>query len=96
MLGKEEVLKVATLSKLELKEEEIEIFSQQLPKIVEFVEKLEELDTKDVPPFYELQSIEAPMRDDVSQKGLSNEEAVKNAPQTEGGFFIVPRVVGTE
>jgi len=72
-----------------LGKEEIEIFSQQLPKIVEFVEKLEELDTKDVPPFYELQEIDAPMRDDVVQE-------TKNAPFSEGGFFVVPRVVGTE
>ncbi len=96
MVGKEEVLKVASLSKLELKKEEIEIFSQQLPKIIEFVEKLEELETKDVPPFYELQEIDAPMREDIAKEGLSNEEATKNAPVSEGGFFVVPRVVGTE
>ena len=96
MLKKDEVLKVANLSKLELKKEEIEIFSQQLPKIVEFVERLEGLDTKGVLPFYELQEVDAPMRDDVVQKGLTNEEATKNAPVSEGGFFVVPRVVGTE
>ncbi len=93
MLDKEMVLKVAKLSKLQLKEEEIEIFSKQLPEIIGFIEKLEELDTENILPFYELIDKKAPLREDVPQESLSQEEALANAPQAENGFFVVPRVV---
>ena len=96
MIDKETVIKVAQLSKLKLTDEEVELFSKQLGDILGFVEKLEELDTENILPFYEINQQEAPMRDDVPQKGLSNEEALSNAPQSERGFFVVPRVVSAE
>lgn len=96
MIDRDTVIKVAQLSKLQLKEEEIELFSKQLSQILEFIEKLEELDTENILPFYELNQQEAPMRDDIPEKGLSNEEALSNAPQAENGFFVVPRVVSAE
>ena len=96
MLDKNEVIKVAKLSKLELKEEEIQIFSEQLPKIIDFIEKLEELNTEDIEPYYELIDIETPMREDEPEESLPKELSLKNAPLAEEGFFIVPRVVGSE
>ncbi len=96
MIDRETVLKVAQLSKLKLKEEEVKLFSKQLSDILGFVEKLEELDTKNILPFYELNNQETPMRDDLPEDGLTNEEALSNAPQSEKGFFIVPRVVSAE
>jgi len=96
MLNKEDVIKVAKLAKLELSEEELEIFSTQLPEIIKFVEKLEELDTKNILPFYEMKNREAPLRADIPKEGLSTEEALTNAPQAENGFFVVPRVVKAE
>ncbi|MBK3333247.1 Asp-tRNA(Asn)/Glu-tRNA(Gln) amidotransferase subunit GatC [Persephonella atlantica] len=96
MIDRETVLKVAQLSKLKLKEEEVKLFSKQLSDILGFIEKLEELDTENILPFYELINQETPMRDDQVEKGLTNEEALSNAPQSEKGFFVVPRVVSTE
>ncbi|NPA52296.1 MAG: Asp-tRNA(Asn)/Glu-tRNA(Gln) amidotransferase subunit GatC [Aquificae bacterium] len=93
MLKKEDVIKVAQLAKLRLKEEEIELFSKQLPQIVSFVEKLSELDTEDVKPFYEVIEKTTPLREDIPQKGLTQEQALSNAPEAENGFFVVPRVV---
>jgi aspartyl-tRNA(Asn)/glutamyl-tRNA(Gln) amidotransferase subunit C len=93
MIDKETVLNVAKLSRLELTEEEVEIFSKQLGDIIGFVEKLNELDTENVPPFYELINTETPMREDIPEESLSNEEALKNAPQKDKGFFVVPRVI---
>ena len=93
MLKKEDVIKVAQLAKLKLKEEEIELFSKQLPQIVNFVEKLNELDTENVKPFYELIDKTTPMREDIPENGFSQEEALSNAPEAEDGFFVVPRVV---
>ncbi len=93
MLDRESVIKIAKLAKLELSEEEVEKFSVQLPKILDFIEKLEELDTENILPFYELIDKEAPLREDRPEAGLSREEALMNAPQAENGFFVVPRVV---
>ncbi len=93
MLDKESVVKIAKLAKLELNEEEVEKFSQQLPKILEFIEKLEELDTENILPFYELIDKESPLREDIPENGLKREEALANAPEAENGFFVVPRVV---
>lgn len=96
MINKETVVKVAQLSKLKLTEEEVQLFSKQLGDILSFIERLEELDTENILPFYEINQQEAPMRDDIPEKGLSNEEALSNAPQSEKGFFVVPRVVSAE
>ncbi|WP_456465843.1 Asp-tRNA(Asn)/Glu-tRNA(Gln) amidotransferase subunit GatC [Persephonella sp.] len=96
MIDRETVTKVAQLSKLKLTEEEVELFSKQLGDILNFIKKLEELDTENILPFYELNQQETPMRDDIPQEGLSNEEALSNAPQSEKGFFVVPRVVSAE
>ncbi|WP_457640086.1 Asp-tRNA(Asn)/Glu-tRNA(Gln) amidotransferase subunit GatC [Persephonella sp.] len=96
MIDKETVIKVAQLSKLKLTEDELELFSKQLSDILKFIEKLEELDTEDILPFYELNQQEAPMRDDIPQEGLSREEALANAPQADRGAFVVPRVVSAE
>lgn len=96
MLNKEQVLKVATLSKLKLSEEEIGLFLKQLPEIVKFIEKLENLNTEDILPFYELIDQKAPLRKDEVKPGLSQEEALANAPEKENGFFVVPKVIKTE
>lgn len=94
MIDRNTVLNVAKLSKLELTEEEIEMFSKQLGDILKFVEKLNELDTENVEPFYELINQKTPLREDIPKEGLTQKEALKNAPQKEDGFFVVPRVVG--
>ena len=96
MIDKDTVLKIAQLSKLQLSEEEIQLFSKQLPQIIQFIEKLEELETENILPFYELINTPAPLRKDEVKAGLSQEDALKNAPQAEDGFFVVPRVVKAE
>ncbi len=96
MIDKETVLNVAKLSRLKLKDEEVEIFSQQLGDILNFVEKLNELNTENVPPFHELIDKKTPLRKDKPESSLDTEEALKNAPKREGNFFVVPRVVKGE
>lgn len=88
------VFTVANLARLELSEEEAKVFPKQFSDIVSFIENLKEVDTKDTPPFYQLMQEETPYRDDVPSGSISNEDALKNAPHQEGGFFVVPRVVG--
>ncbi|WP_461829276.1 Asp-tRNA(Asn)/Glu-tRNA(Gln) amidotransferase subunit GatC [Aquifex sp.] len=86
------VIKIANLAKLELKEEEIELFQKQMADILDFVSQLEELDTEGVEPYIQ-EFTETPMREDVPKPSLPREKALMNAPEQEDGFFVVPRVV---
>lgn len=88
------VFTVANLAKLKLSEEEAKIFPKQFANIVSFIENLKEVDTQDVPPFYQLIHEETPYREDTPAGSISNDDALRNAPLAEGGFFVVPRVVG--
>ncbi|MEZ0323069.1 MAG: Asp-tRNA(Asn)/Glu-tRNA(Gln) amidotransferase subunit GatC [Hydrogenothermaceae bacterium] len=88
------VFTVANLAKLKLSEEEAEVLPKQFMDIVGFIENLKEVNTENVPPFYELMMEETPYREDIVTKSISNEDVVKNAPQSEGGFFVVPKIIG--
>jgi aspartyl-tRNA(Asn)/glutamyl-tRNA(Gln) amidotransferase subunit C len=92
MVDREWVRKIAHLARLKLTEEEIETFQSQLGDILRFVDQLNDLDTEGVEPYIE--EVETtPMREDEPGGSLSQEEALMNAPEREGGFFVVPRVV---
>ena len=92
MVDKDWVKKVAHLARLELKEEEAEVFSRQMKDILDFVKQLEEVDTSQVEPYIEKVK-ETPMREDSPHTCLPQDKALMNAPQREDGFFVVPRIV---
>ena len=93
-----DVEKIAELSRIELTVEETDLFTEQLSSILTHVEKLNELDTEDTPPMSHCApgggDIEYTKRDDVVRPSLGQELAVENAPDTEAGYFKVPRVIG--
>ena len=93
MLSKEEVLYVGNLARIELKEEEIEKFVEQLSDILKYVEKLNEIDTSDVEPMAHVVDIPTPMRDDVVKNPKGKEEALANAPERDDDYFKVPKVI---
>ena len=92
-ITKEEVLHVAHLARLEFGEEEIDVFTGQLADILNYVAKLNELDTREVEPTYHALKLRNVFRDDQVKTSLPTEEALKNAPQREDGFFVVPKVI---
>jgi aspartyl-tRNA(Asn)/glutamyl-tRNA(Gln) amidotransferase subunit C len=93
-LTRENVEKIAALSRLKFKEEEIETFRNQLNNILAYVDKLAEVNTDDVEPVFHAFEAKNVFREDIVKPSLSNELAVKNAPNAEEGAFIVPKVVG--
>ena len=95
MIDRETVLKVAYLARLQLTEEEVELFSKQLGDILDFVNKMNEVNTEGVEPFV-LDYGETPTREDEPGQTLPKEEIEKNAPQFENGYFVVPRIFETE
>ena len=88
-----QVRRVALLSRLELSDEEITQFSGQLSAIVDYIEKLNELDTADVEPLAHCLGLHNVLRDDTSRPSLSNEQALANAPDEAEGCFKVPKIL---
>ena len=92
-LTKEEVNKVAHLARLELKKDEVERLTGDMNNILDYISKLNELDTDSVEPTCHAVSVTNAFRDDVQKGDFSIEEAVANAPVTEEGNFKVPKVI---
>jgi aspartyl-tRNA(Asn)/glutamyl-tRNA(Gln) amidotransferase subunit C len=92
-----DVKKIADLARLELTAVETELFTQQLSSILGHVQKLNELDTTDVTPMSHCSSAggdsEYAKRDDQVRPSIGQKVAVENAPDSEAGFFKVPKVV---
>ena len=91
-VSKEEVEKIAALAKLNLSEDEKEKFTVQLSEILDYVEKLNELDTTNIKPLYHVLEFDTPLRDDIPKISLTREEALMNAPAKEDGYFKTPKV----
>ena len=84
---------LAKLSRLQFNEQEKEIIKKDLQRMIEFVDKLKELDTTGVAPLLHMTSSVNVLREDVVQGSISREDALKNAPETDGVFFKVPKVI---
>jgi aspartyl-tRNA(Asn)/glutamyl-tRNA(Gln) amidotransferase subunit C len=89
-IDREQLLHVAHLARLELREDEIERLEGQLNDILEAVSKVSELDLEDVPPTSHPHDIVNVWAEDEPRPCLSAEEALANAPEREGDFFKVP------
>lgn len=84
---------LANLSRLQFSSGEKEIIKQDLQRMIEFVDKLKELDTTGVEPLMHMGDAVNVLREDVVQGSVSREEGLKNAPETDGVFFKVPKVI---
>jgi aspartyl-tRNA(Asn)/glutamyl-tRNA(Gln) amidotransferase subunit C len=89
-ITREEVLHVARLARLELSDEEVERFQEQLSAILEAVSKVRELDLSDVPPTSHPLEIANAWDDDIPHVSLTLDEVFANAPDREGDYFRVP------
>ena len=92
-IGQAQVRKVAKLSRLELTEAEIAEFTGQLSAILGYVEKMNELDTENVQPLAHCLSVSNVFRTDCVKKSLGIEKTLANAPQRDGEFFKVPKIL---
>lgn len=91
----QDVKKLAQLSALSITDADAEHLSTQLEDILEYVEQLGEVDTTGVEPTYQVTGLENVVRvDEQIDYGISQEELLKNAPDSEGGQIKVRRVLG--
>ena len=91
-LSKQEVEHIARLARLELSDEQKELYREQLSSILDYIAKLRELDTKDVPPTAGGGLAQMILRTDESHPGLTTRELLKNAPRAEDDQFKIPPV----
>ncbi|HHW01599.1 MAG TPA: Asp-tRNA(Asn)/Glu-tRNA(Gln) amidotransferase subunit GatC [Thermoanaerobacterales bacterium] len=92
-IAKETVEHVANLARLYLSEEEKAEMTEKLNSILDYMDKLNELDTSDVEPTAHVIPIKNVFREDVVQESLPLEKALENAPDRDGNFFRVPRII---
>ena len=85
--------KLSDLAKLEFNSTEREKIKSDLNNILHFVEKLQQVDTEGVEPLIYMNEDLNVLRDDVAEKTISKEEALKNAPQKDSDYFKVPTVL---
>jgi aspartyl-tRNA(Asn)/glutamyl-tRNA(Gln) amidotransferase subunit C len=90
----EDVRKVAQLARLELPDEKIATYATQLERILDYVAHLEQVDTEGVPPTTRAVEVVNVTRDDRVDPTPVREELLDLAPQREGDFFRVPRILG--
>jgi len=88
-----QVRHVAKLARLELTDEEVGRFSGELSAIVEYIEKLNELDVDGVEATAHCLAIHNVFRQDAVKESLANEEAMKNAPESHERYFKVPKIL---
>jgi aspartyl-tRNA(Asn)/glutamyl-tRNA(Gln) amidotransferase subunit C len=93
MITRKDAAHIARLARLELSEEEQSFFAEQLSAIVDYMELLNSVDTTDVEPTCFVSPRHDPLRDDADGVSLPRDVALKNAPESRNGFFVVPQVI---
>lgn len=93
-LTREDILKLAKLSKLELTDSQVEKFRVELEEIVGYVEQLQSVDVSGLEPTNQVTGLTNVMRPDEIEEYASREELLKNLPSSENGHIKVNRIVG--
>jgi len=93
-LTDEQVRHVAKLSRLKLTDEQVHFFAEQLSHVLEYVDKLSEVDVEGVEPMAHPTDMTNRFRDDDPTAGIPVDDALKNAPAADPPFFKVPKVLG--
>ena len=92
MITQKDVLHVAKLARLSLTADEAAQFTEQLGRVLGYMEQLNEVDTQGVEPMSHPIPVVNVMRDDTVVRELDREALMANAPVTEGAFFKVPKI----
>jgi aspartyl-tRNA(Asn)/glutamyl-tRNA(Gln) amidotransferase subunit C len=93
-LTEAEVRHVAKLSRLKLTDDQVRHFTTQLGHVLEYIDKLSELDVENVEPMAHPTSMTNKLREDVVTPALPIDQVLANAPASDPPFFKVPKVLG--
>ncbi len=92
-ITKEKVLHVANLARLDVDKVLIDKFARQIGTVLEYVDKLKAVDTRDVTLTSHAISLTNAFREDDERQSFDSDSALSNAPEKEDGNFIVPKVI---
>ena len=92
-IDKNTTLKIAKLSRIKIKDNEIEEFSTQLSLILDWVEQLNEVNTENIKPLNNVSMNNLPLREDVEININDSKEILKNSPDKVEDYFVVPKVI---
>jgi aspartyl-tRNA(Asn)/glutamyl-tRNA(Gln) amidotransferase subunit C len=91
-LTRAQVRHVAQLARIGLEAGDEEFYAEQLSGILEHIDRLQQLNTDDIPPTAQVVEVANTLREDVPRPGLTQAEALANAPAAVDGFFRVPSI----
>ena len=86
------VNEIASLARLDLSQEETEMFVSQFKDILDYVSILNEVDTENIPPAYLSSANQSVTREDEIEESVPTSEFLANAPQSKGDYVVIPRV----
>lgn len=89
-----DIQKVATLAKLDLADDDLKAVSAKLQSVLAFIAQLNEVDTSGIEEMAHPGDLHSVLREDCLAPSLPRESALKNAPKSDGEFFLVPPVLG--
>jgi aspartyl-tRNA(Asn)/glutamyl-tRNA(Gln) amidotransferase subunit C len=92
-IDKAQVKKVAKLARLDLSDAEVEEFAGQLSAILDYVARMNELNTEGIEPLAHCLPIHNVFRNDAVKESMGTEKTLANAPQRDGAFFKVPKIL---
>ena len=95
-LSKDEVKKVAKLANLPITEEQDELYSEQLSKVLDYIDQLNEVQTDAVEPTFNVSGLSNVWSEDEVEPSLPQEDVLKNAPNTAKGYFVTKGVFEEE
>ena len=93
MITREDVEHIGWLASIEIDDEEKDELVEHFNSILDYFHQLDEVDTEGVEPTYRVVDLANVFRDDAASSSLSVEQALKNAPRRENGYFKSPRIV---
>lgn len=93
MIQQDEVRHMAKLARLQLDEAEVALYTDQMGRILDFFDELKQLDTAGVPMTAHPIPVSNAFREDTVRPSLGVEKALANAPQPEGDYFRVPKIL---
>ena len=97
MITKEEIIKIAKLSKLHVSENDLETYSKQISNILDYMSQLNEVDTENIDEFSnKLFDNNQNLRNDVVEPSLDRDKVLKNSPDSDGVYVKVPKVISEE
>jgi len=90
---KNSTIKLAKLARLSVNDNQLKSLEKDLKSILKFIDQLKEINTEDIDPTSNSLDQKLILRDDIAENTLSNEDLLKNVPESELGFFVVPKVI---